>query len=352
MNTSHQMLADTLDYLQQLAADNTKPEQALDRLRSLQARYPETRIDLLWEVEAYDSSVHYDTLLQRTGQGTISLSLSADRALPWPMRGAHRSSERTLLRVNQTRLDIDQAVACLDFIWDEARLVDRLVKACLLQEVFDQEPVELSDGELQAAMDAFRRARGLYGAEVTQAWMQRNSLTHDTLERLVRSEAMVAKLRERVTAGRVEPFFQARQADFDTAKLACFTVAGEQEAAAIAGRIAGGEIDFYSAAEAAFAAAPGAQQPAGGMFVTLRRGEASLELREAVFDAAPGTLAGPVPTPDGYAVVRVLSVEPARLDETTRRAVKQELFEAWLDERRQEASIEWYWGNAGRTQTV
>jgi flavin-dependent dehydrogenase len=43
---------------------------------------------------------------------------------------------------------------------------------------------------------------------------------------------------------------------------------------------------------------------------------------------------------------------PARLDEPTRSAIKKILFEQWLAERREAASVEWYWGNAARTSLV
>src|SRR5205085_1049945 len=114
------------------------------------------------------------------------------------------------------------AIACLDFIWDEARLVERLLNVCLLQEALEQEPIEPSDAELQRAMDAFRRARRLYTAEETHDWMERHGITHEKLERLVANQALAARLCERVTEGQVEAAFEARRAEFDTARIARF----------------------------------------------------------------------------------------------------------------------------------
>jgi Parvulin-like peptidyl-prolyl isomerase len=85
------------------------------------------------------------------------------------------------------------------------------------------------------------------------------------------------------------------------------------------------------------------------IFAVVQRAQPPPELGAAVFAAAPGEMLGPVRTGEGYAIVRVLSFTPARLDERTRNTIKKILFEAWLAERRQAAKIEWYWGNADQT---
>src|SRR5438094_5255133 len=139
-------------------------------------------------------------------EGTVSLSFCPDRAIPWPLRGVQRWREQDLLRVNATVLRVDQAIACLDFIWDEARIINRLINVCLIQEALAKDPVTLSDAELQCALDGFRRAHKLYTAEDTYRWLERHGMTHEKIERYVADEATVATLRDRVTAGRVEDY--------------------------------------------------------------------------------------------------------------------------------------------------
>jgi putative peptide maturation system protein len=346
----HQALSDTLDYLLALVRDGTRPEGAQERLRPLQEMHPDTPVELLWEEEAYDRSVHYDALLSLPGQGTVSLSFCPESALPWPLRGARPVSERCLVKVNTILLEVDQAMACLDFIWDEVRILNRLVNACLIQEALARDPIALSDDELQHALSAFRRAHKLYTAEETYRWMERHGLTHEQLERLVADDATVAKLRDRVTAGRVEEYFQAHRADFDTARIARLHFPDAESASQAFRQICSGAVDFYEAAERLFrAAGERPSQSADGLFAVVQRRHASPELAAAVFAAAPGDLLGPVPTEEGPVVVRALSRTTARLDEPTRAAIKKILFEEWLEERRRAARIEWYWGNAART---
>jgi putative peptide maturation system protein len=344
-----QVLTDTLNYLMVLVQDDIRPKEAQARLRLVQQQHPDTDMDLLWEEETYDHAVHYDALLHPPGQGTVSLSFCPDRALPWPMRGVHRWSERDLVRVNTTVLQVEQAIACLDFIWDEARIINRLINVCLIQEALTRDPINLSNAELQQAMDAFRRAHKLYTAEDTYRWMARHGMTHEQLERLVTDEATVAKLRDRVTAGRVEGYFEEHRADFDTASIAWFACSDEASAHHTCEQIRLGELDFYKGAQCYFLAAECSKHPSCDLFAIVQRGHVSPELTTAIFTAIPGEVVGPVHTEEHYVIIRVLSCAPARLDEPTRNAIKRLLFEQWLAERREEATIEWYWGNAART---
>lgn len=349
-NTLEQTLGDTLEYLMSLVREGIQPEEARTRLYQLQQQHPDTRMDLLWEEEVYDQSLHYDTLLHLGKEGTVSLSFCPDRALPWPMRGVHRWSEKDLVRVNNTVLTVGEAIACLDFIWDEIPIVNRLVDMCLIREALEKDPIELSDSELQMAMDNFRKARKLYKAEDTYRWLERHGMTHEKLEYFVANEAMVAKLRDRVTAGRLTDYFEEHRADFDTAYIARFHVSDEESAHQIWEQICSGEVDFYEAAQRHFlAAVERREHPSGDIFAIIKRGQVIPELGMAVFAAQPGEVLSPVQTEQGYAIVRVLSFAPARLDEQTLTAIKKILFEEWLAQQRQAARIEWYWGNAGRT---
>jgi putative peptide maturation system protein len=347
--TRQQAVLDTLEWLMSLSREGIRPEEAQSRLQSLRQQHPETPLELLWEEEAFDGSVHYDTLLRLPEGGTVSLSFCPDRALPWPLRGVHRWSEADLVRVNRRVLKVDQAIACLDFLWDEARLVERLINACLIQEALEQEPIELSDAELQQAMDAFRRVRRLYTAAETHDWMERHGSTHEKLEGLVANQALVVRLRERVTAGQVEATFEARRTEFDTARIARLDFPDEASAQQVAEEIRRGEVAFYAVAERRFLEEAGRPAAPRHFFAVIQRGQTPPAFAEALFAAAPGEVVGPVRTEEGYAVVRLLSLTPAGLDEPTRRAIQELLFAEWLAERRRAATIEWCWGNVQQT---
>jgi putative peptide maturation system protein len=347
----HQTLNDTLDFLAALARDGTRPREAQAHLGPLRERSAGTCIRLVWEEESYDSFVHYDALLHVAGEGTVSLSFCPERAVPWPLRGVHRWRERELLRVNEQVLEIDQAIGCLDFIWDDARIIERLVNVCLIQEALAEEPFNLTDEELQEAMDAFRRACRLYSAEETLRWMARRGMSHVQLENYVRDEAIVARLRERVTAARVEPYFAEHAAEFDAARIARITYADEDAARHALAQIWRGEHTFYEAAERRFCDKESRADEASVRFAVVRRGDAP-EGWAAVFDGTPGVVVVPLAEGGEFALIRILERVPASLDAATRRTIAKLLFEEWLEERRQAAHIEWNWGSAHRITQV
>jgi putative peptide maturation system protein len=344
--TVEQTVIDTLDYLMTIVREETSPETAKSGLRPLQRKHSAVGMQLLWEEETYDRRIHYDALLNLPEEGTISISFCDHRATPWPLRGVHRWSDADLVRVNDNVLSVDQAIACLDFMWDEARIAERLVNICLVQNELSINPIDLSDEEFQSAMDGFRRARGLFKAEDTRRWMERRGLTHQELEILVTDLATVAKLRDRLVGNRVEEYFKTHSADFDIAHIARIVLSDISAASVLADQIRCGYGDFFNAAQDVFTRSG---QPGADLFVAVRRRDAADEIRDALFQSPPGSVLGPVRDGDRYAIVRVLSTTRARLDKGTRETIENILFDEWLEERRQKATIEWFWGTASKT---
>jgi putative peptide maturation system protein len=335
----------TLDYLMMLIREGTRPEAAKSALQPLQQRYPDMRLQLLWEGEVFDQCMHYDALLSVPGSGIISMSYCEDGAKPWPLRGVQRWSDKNLLRVNDTVMQVDQAIACMDFIWEEARVIDRLVNACLIQEEIEKNPITIAKQELQVAMDTFREKRNLHKAEDTYRWMERRGISHQALEGLVKSEAILGKLRERLVGNGVESYFAEHSADFDAVRVARLVVSDHATARTLWERIRSGEAAFFEEAKRQFLACKQSRPP-GDLFATFQRHEASVELREILFQSRPGSVLEPQRERNGYAIICVLSVTPAVLDNATAASIENLLFEEWLEKRRQTAAIEWFWGNA------
>ncbi|MFG1946108.1 TIGR04500 family putative peptide maturation system protein [Nonomuraea sp. NPDC048826] len=327
--TDGPMLADAVGLL--------SSERPADGLAAFRAAYPRVRARLLAQREEFDGSLHH-ALLIKDGDATVSLSWCPDRALPWPLRGVHRAGEHLLLRVNGIETPVARAIACLDFIWDESALADRLVADSLVREELEETREPLTDAALQEAMDAFRRARGLLTAAATREWMERHRVSHRELEELVSLEAAVAALRKRVSEGRVEEWFAAHGAELDVARVARAEFVAEPAVPAPGG--------FLDAVERAFA--DGTARP-GEVFATVRRGELDAGQAERIFATPPGQVAGPFRTEHGHLLVKVLAVEPAVLDAGTRDLVERRVFREWVERRRSTAKIEWFWGLAERT---
>jgi putative peptide maturation system protein len=341
-------LRDTLAYLRHLAHDGVGPTAALAGLSTLEQRHPETSLDLVWLEEPYDRSIHYDALIRLPDEGTVSLSFSPDGGLPWPLRGVQRWLDRDLARVNDVVLDVDHAIAQLDFIWDEAPIVRRLVDTCLIQETLKREPIALDDADLQEAMDAFRRARGLFAAEDTHRWLAEKGLSAEKLEQLLRDQAMLRKLRERVASGRVEEYFAAHGEELAELTLLRLDFPDEVHAYSALDEVRSGRA-FLTVAQSAISEAVSRDAVAPVLeSVQVRR----RDVVELPITAQAGEVLGPIASKRGAALLQVVAVRPEVLDKRTRHAIAQVLFEDWLAKRRHTARIQWYWGNATQAAEV
>lgn len=351
-NLLQQELVDTLNYLISLNQESIRPEEAKSRIRQLQKQYPDLDMELLWEEESYDYSLHYDVLLRLKDKGTVSLSFCPDKALPWPMRGIHRWREADLVRVNNITLTIEQGIVYLDFIWEDKAILNRLINTCLLQEALDKDPIELSDDELQEAMNTFRKTHKLYKTDDTYRWMEQHGMNHEQFERYVADGAIVAKLQDKiVTKAHIEEYFTNHQADLDTVHIAQLKFSSAEEANKTYEQISTGAKDFYVAAQQGFLTTK--HQEPNNIFAILQRGKVESKLRKSIFAAKANDILEPVKIDKDYIVIRVLSYTPACLDERTYKIIGNLLFEEWLAEKRQAAIIEWYWGNADQiSQTL
>ena len=134
-------------------------------------------------------------------------------------------------------------------------------------------------------------------------------------------EAAAARVRERVTADRVEPYFAEHRAEFGTARVARLDFPDAESV--------GSDEDWVALAERT----PGARLVIEDVPVT------------EIGQAKPGEVLAPTPR----SLVKVISVSDAVLDEETRRRVERRIFDEWLAERRRAAKIEWFWGTTART---
>lgn len=337
-----QGVLDAMQYLISLAEDKLQPEEAKLRLKALKERYAMLKIDLIWQEEAYDESIHYDLLLRSPDVGTISLSVAPKNSLPWPLRGVQRSREQDFLKVNNMIFTVGDTVARLDFLWNEKPLTDRFVTECLIYEALDEHPIDISDAELQEALNAFRTEHKLYRAQDTYRWIADRGITHEKLESLVLEHTKVAKLRERLTASRVSSYFEQHRTDFESVRVVQITFKNEASAIKAREQIASNILSFYDLLEQNFISTQASQIE--NSFKVIQRGQMPSEIEDRVFSALPGDILGPLEAETGYMLLRILSFQPACLDGTTTMKIQQSLFKEWLVERRAKATVEWNWG--------
>ena len=305
------------------------------------AERPDVRVHLVHEHEQV-GPVHTDALVRQRDGTTISVGVAAGDLLPWPLRGAVRASERDLVIVNGVTVHIDEAMTAIDFLFDEPKLLTHIVDGVLITEALADDPVELSAAEIQAAADAFRRAKGLLSAEATHAWLAERSLTLEGFEELVTDQARVDALRRRITDAEFGARLDAGGPGQEVVLALVVGAATEEDARSLADRLSVDDTDSLA------------------LLTLARRNGRPARLVESGVGELPSSLAGLIGAQAGQvvgglaldgspAVARVLDVRSAEPDQ---KHVRRHIFEEWLAERRATAQIRWCWGNAGRTSRV
>lgn len=336
-----------LEFLADVTRSRAAPDAAMQRLRELATAHPGIHMQLLWNTEAYDESVHYDVLVHPDHGDTVSVSLSSNHALPWPLRGIQRWTEANLVQVNGQTLTVEGAIGLLDVLWNEAPVMERMVNACLIREQLARDPITVDPEELQSGMDALRRAHRLYTVEDTERWMQQRGMTQVRLEAMVSQYLTDELLRKRIVADRVAGYVADHLRDLDVARVARIEFSDLASATEFRARLSGGVPGFLAAMHKAFVSGGTAT---GCNFVAIRRCDAASELGAQVFAAAPGDAVGPLRSgASSYAVGCLLQVDLARDGEATRAAAEQILFDQWLAQRRNEATTTWHWGRTPDT---
>ncbi|MFI7132428.1 TIGR04500 family putative peptide maturation system protein [Nonomuraea sp. NPDC050153] len=338
---SGRLLADVLAHLRGLG--EAAPADARRLTAGLRAAYPDVPMRLVWQQDFPGGPYHYDMLITVAG-GTVSLAFAPERALPWPLRGAHHAGEQVLVRVDGVDVTVEQAMNVLDGLWTGTAPATRLVNASLVEQELARHPVELSAAEMQDAMDAFRRARGLLTVKATRAWMAERGMSHERLEEVVAAEASVARLRTRLVGGAVEDAFTADPSAWDEVCVLSTRYPDQDAARAAAERQA--RRPDASAHALALIAAECLDHRADVRVRRLRR----RDLGPGATGMRVGDLLGP---PEHEPVIStVLEIRPGTLDFGMRREIEAVLFDHWLAERRARAELRWLWGDAVRTTMV
>ena len=173
-------------------------------------------------------------------------------------------------------------------------LVREALAAQLVQDEARQAGLSVTDEELQAAADGYRRWNGLHPASETRAWLAARGLSVDDFEAGLDHDLLAAKLRQHLTTPEVEGHFAGHQADFDRLRLALVLVPRDDLARELASQVReeGRALDDV-AREQGLPVERGEQL----------RQELAGPLGAALGPAEVGQLVGPVATPRGFALV-------------------------------------------------
>ena len=220
---------------------------------------------------------------------------------------------------------------------NESRFIRNAADAVLIRQAAIGAGISVTDEEIQQAADRFRTKRDLCDQKKTSRWLARHYLSQAEWETLLEDEIIRTKLRDVVTAGRVEKYFAEQRFSFDAATISRIVIKEEDVARELRAQIVEDDADFYSLARKH--SIDTSTRPAGGYAGLVRRSEMEPAMESAVFGAQPGKTVGPIKTYSGWQLLRIEAIHLATLDESLRETIKSLLFEEWLTARRLKAKI-------------
>ena len=330
-----QSLGAAVALLRALPRGRGEVHEARRRVLAFRAANPPLGAELVVDQPPAATSVEYDLLLGDPDGGTVALSWRpGDDGTPWLVDHSDHWAANYVVSVGRQHVTIEQALAALRLRRrHDPGLMEELLREAVIAAALAEDPPEVTPDDLQQAADDFRRANALFGAEATHRWLASMGLTAERWREMLRGGVQARKLRERVTAGQVEPYFAEHGAEFDTVRYvrASFASADAARQTVADAWPNGGLLPRLGAlaaggAEGAFGAEPAAALPP--------------ELATAV----QGEIVGPVADGARHWIAEVIARTPATLDdEPTRRAVQARLFQRWVDEWCAREGVRWLW---------
>ncbi|BAZ13506.1 PpiC-type peptidyl-prolyl cis-trans isomerase [Calothrix sp. NIES-4071] len=188
--------------------------------------------------------------------------------------------------------------------------------------------ISVTDEEWQAAGDAFRLERKLWGNNETMAWLQQQRIDVEQWSEGVKIALLTRKLKEHLFGLAVDAAYINNRDNYRRVALSQILAPD----LATANKI----IHLLREENASFAAlalqhSKGKQSQENGGFVGVRYlVELISEIRSVVSNASEGEIIGPVESKLGYHVLRVEKWFPTELSESVRDEIMNSLFESWL----------------------
>jgi parvulin-like peptidyl-prolyl isomerase len=156
------------------------------------------------------------------------------------------------------------------------------------------------------------------------------------LEAGLERDVLVARFREYLTGPHVAGHFAAHRDRYAQARLRQIVVTSEEVARELLAQLTDEGRDFAELARAHSRHGP--SRPAGGSLGLVPR--YALPAAEAIFAARAGAVVGPVAGAEGFHLFLVEALHEPTLDDPTAAVIRQELFDAWLQNQLNEMRID------------
>jgi parvulin-like peptidyl-prolyl isomerase len=246
----------------------------------------------------------------------------------------------TIVRIDDEVIGTEDFIRILKLSGQFEGLVEQLVRDKLTVRAAIKQGLPLSAEEVQERADQFRRIQGLHRAADMNHYLDTLGVSLDEFESFITDSLYQEKMMAQVCNDKaVEQYFQLHSPRFDSVEISHIVLDSDGKAKEMLSLLTDDPDSF---AEMAREHSMADTRERGGVIGKVLRGSLKSDIEAKVFNAAPGELLGPFPSPDKsfYEIFAVNEKHPATLDDETAAEVRRLLREEWLQARAQEHIIE------------
>ncbi|MBD2464589.1 peptidylprolyl isomerase [Oscillatoria sp. FACHB-1407] len=246
-------------------------------------------------------------------------------------------SSEPFLTINDQPISLRKAFQYLQV----NRKLDGFIGEIVRQFVIEQElesntTLQIGSGVVEQAVIDFRLQQQLTDPKKFQEWLTANGLNYETFHNQIAYGFKVRKLKEDVTANRLQEYFIERKVFLDRVVLSRIIVADQELADELKSQILEGAKFEQLAREYSLTD----DKVMNGMVGPVSRGTMPDILRSAIDLAKPGDVVGPLGMEGRWGLFRIEEILSATLDDAqVKQGLQDELFEQWLAERIQKLPI-------------
>lgn len=225
----------------------------------------------------------------------------------------------------------------------QLNVLKSLIKFKVLDDEISAAGIDVSEDEVMEELTAFRLERNLLTAEATQKWLNEQLLNMDNLWGVAERQAKLSKLRRTVfDAEAIDEHFALNKATLS--KVECYQIIVDKEAkASELAALIKQKSSFFDLARQHSEDQETRKQCGYAGIRYLSEFESNIQFK--VQTASEGDIIGPLKSQGQYYLIYIDKFYPATLDDQSREAVSNQLFQKWCANKINSTLVEWQIGN-------
>ncbi len=247
-------------------------------------------------------------------------------------------TSETFLTIDEQPISIGQAIRYLQTGRKFDAFIGEIVRQFVVeQELESRQDLTISPAIVEQSVIDFRMERQLTDAKQFQEWLTANGMTYESFHNQVSANFKLKKLRELVTASKLQEYFIERKIFLDRVVLSRIIVADKELAEELKSQLQEDARFEQLAREYSITD----DRMVNGMVGPVSRGSMPDALRSAIDLASTGDIIGPIGMDERWGLFRIEDQLSATLeDPQVRQMLQDELYEQWLGEKIQKLPIQ------------